>query len=832
MDLTARLVQNAAFLLALLVIFDFQGRWLRGSSRLTRRCARGVLLGLVAISTMLFPVRVEPGLVLDTRGIVLALAGMFTAPLCTAIAAAMAIAYRALAIGGPATAVGVSYIIGTALLGVLARRLWAGPLESIPPWRYLALGVTVGAFQLALVRYLLGEAEAALVWSLAPSILFVHAVATPALGLVMRARLRQLRLSRELAEREVSFRTLTEHFPGIVYRAALDERSSPLYVSPRIESLGLGAEEWTRDPRMWVDRVHPEDLGGVQATQRADREAGRRSDVRYRLRHADGSYRVIRDVAEVVRDPDGQPLFLQGAMFDVTEHERQAEAFRLRSRALDAAADGIVLINREGRIEWTNRGFSAITGYAMAEACGRSLRELLHSRAEDAADYERMWQTLRAGGTWQGQLTSTRKDGSEYHMEQTVTPVLDEAGEARHFIAINRDVTARVELEAQFRQAQKMEGIGRLAGGVAHDLNNLLTVINGTVELALPDVTANPKLRADLLEIRRATDRAAKLTRQMLAFSRQQVLRVEVLQLNDVVATILSMITRVIGEDVRVERRLAPDLHHVRADQSQLEQVLLNLSVNARDAMPGGGIITVETANVDLDAAFAAAHVTVEPGPHVLLRVSDSGIGMDAETLGRCFEPFFTTKEPGKGTGLGLATVYGIIKQSGGTVWIDSAPGKGTSVSIYFPVVHEPIRERASGPSRLTKATAGSETVMVVEDEDAIRHVATRVLGLQGYQVLQAPSGPQALQIADEFVGVIHLLVTDMVMPGMSGPELARHLRASRPDLQVLFTSGYSADAVAREFGLADDGWRFISKPYGLTELARAVRDAIDGTEA
>lgn len=832
MDLTARLVQNAAFLLALLVISDPQGRWPRGGTRTSRRCLRGIFLGGVAISTMLFPVRVEPGLVLDTRGIVLALAGVFAAPLCVAIAATMAAAYRALVIGGPATLVGVSYIIGTALLGLFVRRLWKGDLESIPAWRYVVLGLMVGAFQLVLAGYLLGPTAPELIASLAPGILLVHGVATPALGLLMRARLRHTRLHRELAERETSFRTLTEHFPGVVYRVALDATSRPLYISPRAESLGIDPVEWTRTPGFWAERVHPEDRDAVSATRRADRDAGHRSDLRYRLRHADGSYRVIRDIAEVVTDEAGERLFLQGVLLDVTEHERQAEESRLRSRALDAAADGIVLINREGRIEWANRGFTALTGYSPAEAQGRSMRQLLEHGTENAADYDQMCEALRAGRSWHGQVASRRKDGMSYYIEQTVTPFLDEAGNTRRFIAITRDVTARLELEAQFRQAQKMEGIGRLAGGVAHDLNNLLTVINGTIELTLPEVATSEKIRSDLLEIRRATDRAAKLTRQMLAFSRQQVLRIEVLDLNEVVAAIMSMITRVIGEDVQVERQLAGDLRHIRADESQLEQVILNLAVNARDAMPGGGTITVQTANVELDQAFAAAHVTVTPGPHVLLRVSDTGVGMDAATMARVFEPFFTTKEPGKGTGLGLATVYGIVKQSGGTVWVESSVGRGATFSIYFPVVHAPIRERASGPSRLSTATRGSETVLVVEDEDAIRHVATRVLTMQGYRVLDAPSGPDALRVAEQFDGTINLLVTDMVMPGMSGPQLAHDLRAARPELRVLFTSGYSADAVAREFGLTDDEWRFISKPYGLTELARAVREAIDGTEA
>jgi PAS domain S-box-containing protein len=528
-----------------------------------------------------------------------------------------------------------------------------------------------------------------------------------------------------------------------------------------------------------------------------------------------------------VRDEHGAPLFEQGLMFDITDQAKAAATARLEAAALNAAADAIAITDRDGNFIWANRAFTTLTGYTLEETIGKNPRSLLRSGIQDEAFYAEMWETLLAGNVWKGDLVNRRKDGTRYTEEQTITPVLDASGAITNFIAIKRDISARRALELQYLQSQKMEGIGRLAGGVAHDLNNLLTVINGTVELSLPNVSNGSELRGDLLEIRRAADRAAALTRQLLAFSRQQVLKTEIIDVNRVVGDLLKMLTRVIGEDIRIETRFSLGLGNIRGDAGQLEQVVMNLTVNARDAMPGGGTLVIETRNTHLDEDFASQHVTVKPGPHVALIVSDNGVGMDANTRGRVFEPFFTTKEPGKGTGLGLSTVYGIVKQSGGSIWVYSEPGRGTTFKIYFPRVDEPIKERTSGPLRLLE-TKGKETVLVVEDENAIRAVAVRVLGLQGYQVLDAASGTEALGVAATHGKPIDLLMTDMVMPGMTGPELAQALLARQPSLKVLFTSGYSADAVARQFGMGDDV-HFISKPYGIADLAREVRKVLDG---
>jgi two-component system cell cycle sensor histidine kinase/response regulator CckA len=816
---------NATLLLAVALLFDLRTRQTAPEAKQAHEVMLGMLVGAVAVVIMLTPVRVGSSIVLDTRGVLLVMSGLYFGTRATLIAMTIAALFRFFVIGGPSAPVGVTFVLLTGGLGLLWRSVRAEVRQDIPWAEFAVVGLLVGLLQLGLTKYLLGADPDAITLALAPVLLSVSAGATTTLGLLLRTRLRHAASERTLAEREASYRTLIEQVPAVIYRAALDDASSTLYLSPSVRALGVSAEDWLADPDLWARMLHPDDRDRVLRQLGLDREAGAASDLTYRLRAGDGSWRLIRDAAQIVRDAEGRPLFLQGLMFDITAQAAAAEEATLHATALDVAADAIAILDRDGNIQWANRAFSELTLYPPAEALGKNPRELLRTGVQEEPFYAHMWNTLLKGQVWKGELVNRRKDGSHYTEEQTITPVKNGKGDVTHFIAIKRDITARRALEIQYQQAQKMEGIGRLAGGVAHDFNNLLTVINGTVELALPAVVGQSELRDDLLEIRRAADRAAALTRQLLAFSRQQVLRVEVLDLNRVIGDMLKMLTRVIGEDVRFVTDLAADLGHVRGDAGQLEQVLLNLTVNSRDAMPNGGTLTIQTRNLQIDEEMAARHVTVTPGPHVMLTVSDTGIGMDAKTRERIFEPFFTTKAAGKGTGLGLPTAYGIIKQIGGSIWVYSEPGRGTTFKIYLPRVDAPIAERASGPSKLLEV-GGKETILVVEDEDAIRHVATRVLSRQGYTVLDAASGPEAVQKASAHPSRIHLLMTDMVMPGMTGPELAQQLLKTQQGLKVLFTSGYSKDAVAQQFGMTDG--HFISKPYGLAELAREVRRVLD----
>jgi two-component system cell cycle sensor histidine kinase/response regulator CckA len=422
-------------------------------------------------------------------------------------------------------------------------------------------------------------------------------------------------------------------------------------------------------------------------------------------------------------------------------------------------------------------------------------------------------------------LRWVHKNGTVAWIEQRHALVRDPLGRPAAIECIARDITERKQLEAQLQQAQKMEAIGRLAGGVAHDFNNLLTVIMGYSAQALATLAASDPLHEEILEIHHASERAASLTRQLLTFSRRQALTPCVLNLNNIVADMDRMLRRLLGEDVEVATALDPGLDSIRADPGQMEQVLLNLAVNARDAMPDGGKLLLETANIELDEAYAHLHFAVAPGAYAILAVSDTGCGMDPETQAHIFEPFFTTKAPGEGTGLGLSTVFGIVQQSGGNVGVYSEPGKGTTFKIYFPSVAaraERVEARlAAGPA------AGSETVLVVEDEDAVRKLIRSVLTRAGYIVLEASDGAEALELCRSYAGPIQLVISDLVMPQMSGSELADQLAARRPDIRLLLMSGYTAASVVKQRAL-DPQTSFLQKPFTPAALAEKVRETLD----
>ncbi|MGO8732443.1 MAG: PAS domain-containing protein, partial [Terriglobia bacterium] len=444
-------------------------------------------------------------------------------------------------------------------------------------------------------------------------------------------------------------------------------------------------------------------------------------------------------------------------------------------------------------------------------------------------DRERVLATfglMKAGKPFDSEYRVIHTDGSIHWVWGRGFPIRDETGRLTLFAGIAQDVTARKHLEDQFRQAQKMAAVGRLAGGVAHDFNNLLTIINGYSEMALELLHSSDPLRNSLEQIKSAGDRAASLTRQLLAFSRQQVLAPRVLDLNSLVADVEKMLRRLIGEDIELTLVRGPALGQMKADPGQIEQILMNLAVNARDAMPEGGKLVIETANVQLDDAYAQTHAVVTPGHYVMLAVSDTGIVMDAETQAHIFEPFFTTKEKHKGTGLGLATAYGIVKQSGGFIWVYSELGRGTTFKIYLPRVDE-AAESAQISEVPRPSEAGSETILLVEDEGAVRALAASILRAQGYKVLESTSPEDALRIGEQHQEPIDLLLTDVVLPKMSGRKIAEHLTGLRPTMKVLYMSGYTDDAVVRN-GVLETGTAFLQKPFTPSGMARKVREVLD----
>ena len=487
---------------------------------------------------------------------------------------------------------------------------------------------------------------------------------------------------------------------------------------------------------------------------------------------------------------------------------------------LGAMSEGILEITFEGRIVYANPAAIALSGILEETLLASNFTDLLKE-----TDGQLIKDQLVA--IHNQSKTIIREFPVMINGKQillNIFPIMDEKN--RTIVVILNDVSERKRMEAQFLQAQKMEAIGQLAGGIAHDFNNLLTIIKGYSQLSLMELKEGGPLRENIEEINKASDRASDLTHQLLAFSRRQILEMKVLDLNVLLPGVEMMLRRVIGEDIELVTRLAEDLGRVKSDRGQIEQVIMNLAVNARDAMPDGGKLTIETANAELDEAYARAHVAVKPGKYVMLSVSDTGVGMTPEVRERVFEPFFTTKEKVKGTGLGLSTVYGIVKQSGGNIWVYSEPGKGTTFKIYLPRADEPLEEvveRVAGG----ELHRGDETILVVEDNDEVREVAVRILSGQGYTVLEASQGLDAFLICTEHDGPIHLLLTDVVMPKMSGRELAETLMSIRPRIKVLYMSGYTDNAIVHH-GVLETGMNFIQKPFAVDTLARKVREVLD----
>jgi PAS domain S-box-containing protein len=500
---------------------------------------------------------------------------------------------------------------------------------------------------------------------------------------------------------------------------------------------------------------------------------------------------------------------------------RQAEErFRM---VVENIREVFFIASATGRMEFISPAYETIWGRPLEplEAHPQAWLDTIHP--DDRARIEAMLHTQRVIGATDETYRIVRPDGSVRWIRSRSFPVHGADGRLERIVGTSADVTEQRQLEEQFRQAQKMETVGRLAGGIAHDFNNLLTVINGTAELAALDLPRESALRTDLLQIRQAGDRAASLTRQLLALSRQQILKPAIINLTAVVRGMQSMLRRLISENVELVFRLDDTLGHIKADPSQIEQVILNLAVNAQDAMADGGTLGIETGYVYLDIMEAANHLAPRSGHYAMLAVSDTGTGMDEATRQRIFEPFFTTKEIGKGTGLGLSTVYGIVQQSDGGLFVYSEPGRGTTFKVYLPLVDE---LPAAPPTLDGSDQVGTETILLVEDEPALRSLTKRILSSAGYTVLDAESGDDALALLAAHDGPVHLVMTDVVMPGMNGREVATRVAALRPGIRILFASGYTDDTLFRH-GVLDDGSRFISKPYSPGELRRKIREAL-----
>lgn len=513
---------------------------------------------------------------------------------------------------------------------------------------------------------------------------------------------------------------------------------------------------------------------------------------------------------------------------DVAARTEAEESLRKLSAAVEQSPVAVVITDKEGRIEYVNPQFIRMTGYPLEELQGRNPR-LLKSGETPQKMYQDLWNTITAGGQWRGEFHNKKKDGALYWDQSAISPIRDTSGAITHFLAVKEDVTAQKNLEAQFLQAQKMEAIGRLAGGIAHDFNNMLSVILGYTEAALSELKPMDPLHKDLEEVHSAARRSADLTRQLLTFSRRQTVAPIVMDLNAQLNGMQGLLRRLIGEDVNIQFMMEPNLWPVKMDPSQVDQILANLAVNARDAMPGGGRLTIETGNVALDEAYCQERADFPPGDYVVLAVSDTGCGMDSATLAHVFEPFFTTKGEGKGTGLGLATVYGVVKQNQGSINIYSEPNHGTTFRVYLPR-YTGKETSATATVQKLNVSCGHETILLVEDDGMLRSLAKRLLERLGYAVIEAAGPGDAIAQCERHPGEIHLLLTDMIMPVMNGKELTERIRALRPGIKVLYMSGYTADIIGHD-GILETGTNFIEKPFTSSKIGMLVRRILDSTD-
>ena len=637
------------------------------------------------------------------------------------------------------------------------------------------------------------------------------------------------------ADAQSALRASEERYRTIVTTAAegiwtLDVDARTTFVNDRLASmLGYRAEEMLG--RKLYDFMDPGARDRAARTfMRRERRSGGEGD--FRFRRKDGSVVWLRPATSPLLGPRGEFVGALAMVSDVTERRRAEESLARLAAIVESSEDAIFTIGLNGTILTWNAGAVRLFGYRPSEAIGCHVA--IVAPPSQATETGRISRLIRAGkGVRDLETVRRRKDGSEVVVSLSISPLRDSDGRLAGASAIARDISEiskgedeRRQLEDQLRQSHKMEAVGRLAGGVAHDFNNYLTAILGYSEILALELGPDHAARDRVEQIHQAGERAAALTRQLLALSRRQNLEPEVLDLAELVRGLLTMIGRLVGEGIRLTMVAPPGLGRVEADRSQLEQVILNLAVNARDAMPQGGILTFELRGVELDRAQASARVGLRPGPHVVLKVSDTGIGMDAKVLERIFEPFFTTKERGKGTGLGLSTVHGIVHQSNGAIAVASAPGRGTTFEIHLPRAAAAVAPAAPLGGAPPAPLRGIETILLVEDESSVRGLVSEILKASGYTVLAAADAGEAEHAARSHRGPIHLLLTDVAMPGRSGRALAEDLRRLRPALRVLFMSGQD-EQPAPLAGSPATGTAFLAKPFLPQELARKLREVL-----
>jgi len=627
------------------------------------------------------------------------------------------------------------------------------------------------------------------------------------------------------SEVESRFQTMFQGAPlGI---ALIDSDTGHFYeVNPRFaEIAGRSREEMEKID--WMSITHPDDVQ-KDLEQMGRLNAGEIPDFKMDKRYLrpDGAIVWIGMSINPIKDPKAQHKRHLCMIEDITERKRADAERELLKTASDQVGEAIVITDHEGTIQYVNPAFEELAGYLREEVVGKNPR-VLNSAKQDESFYQELWKTISSGNTWEGRFVNKRKNGTLYTEEASISPVRDAAGKIVNYVAVKRDITEQLQLESKFRQSQKMETVGQLAGGVAHDFNNILSSIMCYAGFIARELLPNdPKLK-DVKGIITSAERAAALTGQLLAFSRRQILAPKVVDLNRLTGGMTRMLRRVIGEEIKLEVKLRSSACTVNVDSGQIEQVIMNLALNARDAMPGGGTITLGTEIINPPEEFFDTHPELSKGSLACLTVRDTGCGMNKEVKSHIFEPFFTTKEQGKGTGLGLSTVFGVVKQSHGEIEVESEPGKGSVFTVYLPLVEGGSQVNVADKNT-EPAVKGSETVLFVEDEESLRRLGERVLRSGGYTVLVAEDGQAALKLMEQLGKPVDLLMTDVVMPGMSGRELGRELARRNLIGRALYMSGYTDDAIVKH-GVLEPGIAFIYKPFTVDGVLAKLREVLDG---
>ena len=816
------IIYNAALLVLLVLVLDiFLSRRFKRMS--ANRIIIGIVLGLIGVAVMLNPWQAVEGVVFDTRSVLLSIAGLFFGFVPAIIAALMTSAYR-ISEGGVGVYMGVSVILSSVAVGVIWRKRHRGQVSDMTILELMTFGLIVHTCMLLLALTLPRDLSVQIISAITLPVLTVYPMVTVAIGYLLIRSLKRSEINKTLRESEEKYRLLADNITDAIWIMGLDARFQ--YLNPAVENLlGYKAEEMT-GRGLWEfcdDRNFRKMKGEIEAAVEAlPAQVERVFEAVMQSR--DGREVNVEITGRVVTDDKGQPVSLQGVTRDITERKKfESERERLRL-AIEHSVETVMITDTEGVIVYVNPAFEKISGYSREEAIGQKT-SILKSGQHSRAFYDDLWNDLQSGKTWTGKFINRKRNGELFTEESSISPVFDSEGTIIYFVAAKRDITYEIELEQQLWQSQKLEAVGQLAGGIAHDFNNILQAMMGYCELLRDSVDKESDQFDFVQELGRGTERAAELTQQLLTFSRRQVIKTRDVDLNEIVRDLLKMIGRTIGEQIELIPRLYDGKLFIHADSGNMGQVLMNLCVNARDAMPAGGKLVIETDKVLFDRDYCKTHAGIEEGPYVIMSVSDTGSGIDQMIINQIFDPFFTTKEVGRGTGLGLATAYGIVKQHKGIINVESEKGRGTTFLVYLPLVDS--GERVEKEDFQPRPAGGKEVVLLAEDDAEVRKLARKVLENAGYRVISAADGEQAIELIRQMADEINIAVIDVVMPKKSGKEVLDFYHMMKPDARVLLVSGYSAGVMdVSNMGL--DQASFISKPFSPSTFLRSIRKLLD----